>query len=212
MTLLQIAQNHCANWQTDGSCLGAVIDDDLQIRRCVPKPKCVLATLGSRCLYFEECVAPNVRHFDGRYREQFEETLRAYRLAANLPSACSRLCPECRRPIEPRRRFCAVCAAARRRATYRLATAKRREGIHMSTVKVISIVAPQGVTEPVFGDQYGDSGQGQNRQLTVDNKAAPSAKPVVLPSAERVPSTQPAASACEKLPGGGGSRATGTGG
>jgi len=126
MTLLQIAQNHCANWQTDGSCLGAIIDDDLKIRRCVPKPKCVLATLGSRCLYFEECVAPNVKHFDGRYREQFEEALRAYRLAANVPSACSRLCPECRRPIEPRRRFCAVCAAARRSGGERPIAWRRR--------------------------------------------------------------------------------------
>lgn len=59
MTPLQIAKDHCANWRNDGKgCLGAIIDDDLQIRRCRPKPKCVLGTPGERCAYFEECVAP----------------------------------------------------------------------------------------------------------------------------------------------------------
>jgi hypothetical protein len=36
MTPLQLAHDHCANWNSDGSCLGAIIDDDLQIRRCRP--------------------------------------------------------------------------------------------------------------------------------------------------------------------------------
>lgn len=170
MTLLQIAQRHCANWQTNGSCLGAIIEDDGAIRRCCPKPTCVLGTPGQRCLYFEECVAPNVRYFDGDYRKQFEEALRGYRLAANLPSARLRLCPECQRPMEPRRRFCPVCATARRRASNREATAKRRNGSHMSAVKAVSTIAAQALTEPVFTGQYGDSGQGQNGQLTADNR------------------------------------------
>ncbi len=168
MTLLQIARRHCANWQPNGSCLGAIIDDDLAIRRCCPKPKCVLGTPGQRCLYFEECVAPNVKHFDGDYRTQFEEALRQYRLATNLPSARLRLCPECQRPMEPRRRFCPACAAARRRTNQRVLMAKRRG--HELAVKAFSSIAPQEVTEPVLSGQYGDSGPGQNGRLTANNR------------------------------------------
>src|SRR5437762_12218169 len=82
MTALQIANEHCANFRTDGKgCLGAMIEDDLQIRRCVPKPKCVLATPGERCRYFEECVAPMGRSIhDPGDRQKFEEAVRQYRL------------------------------------------------------------------------------------------------------------------------------------
>src|SRR5512137_1911534 len=121
MTSLQIAHAHCANWRKDNNrCLGAIIDDDLQIRRCIPKPKCVLGMPGQRCAYFEESVVPMAGSIhDPHSRQEFEEAIRLYQFAANLPSRELRKCPTCGRGMEPRRRLCPVCATARRRETYR---------------------------------------------------------------------------------------------
>jgi hypothetical protein len=130
MTLLQIARAHCANWRKDGKgCLGAIIDDDLQIRRCCPKPDCTLGVVGQRCRYFEECVMPMAGSINNpAYRQAFEEVVRLYRVAARLPYADERPCPVCRRPMEPRRRFCHACAQARHRANQRAWAARRRLG------------------------------------------------------------------------------------
>ncbi len=129
MTLLQVAQAHCANWRRDrGGCLGAIFDGDLQIRRCCPKPSCTLAVAGQRCRYFEGCVMPMARSiYNPVYRQGFEEAVRQYRVAAKLPYADERPCPICGRPMEPRRRFCHACARARHRANQRAWAAHRRE-------------------------------------------------------------------------------------
>ena len=128
MTLLQIAEAHCANWRRDRKgCLGAMIDDDLQIRRCAPKPRCSLLTRGRRCEYFEECIAPMARSIaDPNQRQAFEELVRQYRVDCKLPYADERPCPVCGRPMEPRRRFCNICAEARRRKTVSSAVQRHR--------------------------------------------------------------------------------------
>ncbi len=128
MTALQIAYAHCANWRKDGKgCLGAMIDDDLQIRRCDPKPRCVLGTAGARCSYFEECVAPMAPSIDNpKVRAEFEAAVRDYRLAAELPCADERPCPMCGQAMEPGRRFCGSCAAARRKESTRRAVQRHR--------------------------------------------------------------------------------------
>jgi len=128
MTPIQIAHDQCANWRTDGQgCLGAVIDDDLQIRRCHPRPQCLLASPGCRCRYFEECVMPMARGVaNPAYRQQFEAAVRQYLVDAKLATAVPRACPACGRPMDQCRRFCLVCAAARRRSSTRKAAAKRR--------------------------------------------------------------------------------------
>jgi hypothetical protein len=149
MTALQIAQAECANWRKDGKgCLGAIIDDDLQIRRCCPKPKCVLGTPGERCLYFEECVAPMWRTMEDPVRkEEFGEAVRQYRLAAKLPSLELRGCPRCGRLIGRRKRYCSMCAAAQRRLTRReWGRAKRRMA---STIKLVGTLENQGVSRGV---------------------------------------------------------------
>jgi hypothetical protein len=130
MTALQIAYAECANWRKDGKgCLGAIIDDDLQIRRCDPKPKCLLGTPGERCKYFEECVAPMAASIENPSRRlAFEAAVRDYRLAAKLPCADDRPCPMCGQAMEPRQRFCDVCAAARRKVSTRQAVQKHRVG------------------------------------------------------------------------------------
>jgi hypothetical protein len=128
MTALQIAKEHCANWLHDGKgCLGAIIDDDLQIRRCCPKPKCALGTRGERCRYFEECVAPMGPGIENpRLREDFAGAIRTYRRTAKLPCAAERPCPVCGRPMEPRERFCFACSAARRKESWRLTAERAR--------------------------------------------------------------------------------------
>ena len=145
MTALQIANEHCANFRTDGKgCLGAMIEDDFQIRRCIPKGKCVLATPGERCRYFEECVAPMGRSIhDPAHRQRFEEGVRQYRLTANVQAPAPRKCPACGRGMEARQRFCPVCAVARNRANQRSWLQKRRS--EMSKVKPFSTVEQQGV-------------------------------------------------------------------
>ncbi len=142
MTPLQIAHAHCANWRKDNNrCLGAIVDDDLQIRRCIPKPKCVLGTPGQRCAYFEECVLPmGPRIHDPVYRQQFEEGIQQYRLAANMPSPEQRTCANCGRGMEPRRRLCPVCAAAKRREGNRQAKAKSRMTCQQLTPKQALVI------------------------------------------------------------------------
>ena len=130
MKPLQLAHDHCANWRKDGrGCLGAVIDDDLQIRRCKPRERCLLGTPGERCSYFEECVAPMAASIENPARRlAFEEAVRDYRLAAKLPCADDRPCPMCGRPMEPRQRFCEICAGARRKTSIRRAVQRHRVG------------------------------------------------------------------------------------
>ncbi len=128
MTALQIAYAECANWRKDGKgCLGAMIDDDLQIRRCYPRARCVLSEPGKRCPYFEECVAPMAPSIENpKVRAEFEAAVRDYRLAPKLPCALERPCPVCGQAMEPGRRFCESCAAARRKESIRRAVQRHR--------------------------------------------------------------------------------------
>ena len=152
MKPLQLAHDHCANWRKDGrGCLGAVIDDDLQIRHCRPKPQCLLASPGQRCLYVEECVLPMARSIDNPVqRQQFEEAVRQYRLTARFAPTETRPCPDCGRAMEPRRRFCLACAAARRKASTRTAAAKRRSACkQLSQFPPLNIKGFQGPLDRV---------------------------------------------------------------
>jgi hypothetical protein len=147
MTALQIAYTHCANWRKDGKgCLGAIIDDDLQIGRCYPRPKCILSERGKRCAYFEECVAPMAGSIEkSRARADFEAAIREYRRAAGL-RAYDRPCPICGWSMEPGRRFCDVCAAARRRESTRRAVQRHRvSGKQLAARGPLQIKGPVGV-------------------------------------------------------------------
>ena len=63
-----------------------------------------------------------------KVRLEFEAAVRDYRLAAKLPCADDRPCPMCGRAMEPRQRFCEVCAVGRRKVATRLAVQKHRVG------------------------------------------------------------------------------------
>jgi hypothetical protein len=148
MTALQIAYAHCANWRKDGKgCLGAIIDDDLQIRRCYPRARCVLSEPGKRCPYFEECVAPMAGSIaNPRVRLEFEAAVREYRKAAEMPCADERPCPMCGQAMEPGCRFCATCAAARRKESTRRAVQRHRVGCKQLGLRgPLKIKGPVGV-------------------------------------------------------------------
>lgn len=166
MTALQIAYAHCANWRKDGKgCLGAIIDDDLQIRRCYPRAKCVLSEPGKRCPYFEECVAPMAGSIaNPRVRLEFEAAVRDYRLAAEMPCADERPCPLCGQAMEPGRRFCAVCAAARRRESNRAAF--RKHWLASKQLRADGPLKNKGSVRVRKAGQYGDSGQAKTGVLT----------------------------------------------
>jgi hypothetical protein len=89
-------------------------------------------------------------------RLEFEAAVRDYRLAAKLPCADERPCPVCGRAMEPRRRFCDVCAEARRRASGRAAFRK-----HWVASKQLTEIGPlknKGPEGVQTGGWYGDSG------------------------------------------------------
>jgi hypothetical protein len=122
MTAQQIAAQHCGNYNRDGSCLGAVIEDDLQTRVCRPKPKCCVGTPGVRCTYFERCVAP-MNHGDwpklksAALHQAFAEAFLRYERAAKIAPAKARVCV-CGRELEPRHRKCYQCQQKARRKTF----------------------------------------------------------------------------------------------
>ena len=150
MTPLQLARDYCANWLTDSKgCLGAIFDDDLQSPRCWPKPHCILESPGHRCLYFEECVVPMGRSIvNPACRQQFEAAVNQYRVAARLPTAQCRACPVCGRTMAAGRRFCFLCAAAKRKASTRKSAAKHRQAC-----KQLSPLCPLTIND--FQDQFG---------------------------------------------------------
>lgn len=119
MKAMQFIREECANHQHDGSCLGAVINDDLSITRCIPKPRCLVAD-AKRCPYFEECVAPMVNMVTvPRRAAEIQEAVAEYRQITNQKSPRSRPCPDCGAPCQLRKRYCPKCAHARQKAAKR---------------------------------------------------------------------------------------------
>jgi len=131
MTPLQAARAHCANYQSDGSCLGMFYKNDLSVdwSRHRPLPRCLLA-LGQPCSYFEECVMP-MRIDRGKHPKEatgFAEACHEYRVSIQgAASAIKRLCGACRKcEVTGLKRFCRSCAEKRERAGDRLRKRKSR--------------------------------------------------------------------------------------
>ena len=172
MTPLQFAQQECANHQPDGSCLGVMIEEDLSIRRCSPRPRCRLAD-GERCGYFEACVAPMARMAtDPRRAVALREAVSLYHLTTKQAADPDRNCPDCGRPMAKGRRYCPTCAGARRKATFRASQARTRQSaVGMSTVvqeyppKTLGFSSGVSAVSP---SAIGDSHHPQNEPTTVD--------------------------------------------
>ena len=125
-----IADQECANHNSNGSCLGAIIDDDLMIRKCCPKPKCLLGTRGVRCEYFEQCVMPMGRtSLSPLDHEEWDKAIREYKRAGNVPGANrGTICKRCGKRAEPRRQYCYICAEWLTREKKRLYAQSARSG------------------------------------------------------------------------------------
>ncbi len=134
MTPLQAAKAHCANYQPDGTCLGVDIKDDGSLTRFQPAGrKCLLATAGQRCPYFEQCVMPmEIREWKSPLEQKdFAQAVYTYRIAADVSrqEKGKRICPTCNcRPLEPRKKYCYVCAEASRREATRERVDRLRTG------------------------------------------------------------------------------------
>lgn len=79
MTPLQTAKCHCANYQSDGSCLGVYYNKDGSIRCVRSLAKCLLADPIQRCPYFEEYIMPMKLEDSNRFEQ--EKSVKALRKA-----------------------------------------------------------------------------------------------------------------------------------
>lgn len=117
MTPLQLAHAECANWN-NGACDGMRFDDNLAPLPGKALPKCLLAS-GQRCDYFEECVLPMAAMVSDPARAKAYLAAAAdYKFQHHI-SGHARRCPDCGGPLPARKKFCADCAAKRRRNTFR---------------------------------------------------------------------------------------------
>jgi len=131
MTPRQAAKAHCANYQSDGSCLGIYYNANLGVdwSRYRPLPHSLLA-LGEACPYFEECVMPmridRVKH--PKEATGFTEACHEYRMSIQgALSGIKRLCRACRRrEVVGLKRFCQGCSQGRERNSDRLRKRKSR--------------------------------------------------------------------------------------
>ena len=85
MTLLQLVQTECPNYEADGGCTGTGIAADLGPVPIGRKPRCVLA-VGGPCRHFEECVLAGIPGTSNERKasewqeaaDQYEENRREY--------------------------------------------------------------------------------------------------------------------------------------
>jgi hypothetical protein len=130
ITPLQAAKAHCANYQSDGSCLGIYYNDDLSIdsSRYEPRQVCLLSPSSGRCPccpYFEEIVLPQCSPATARLYVQAlpEGTVTTVRLEPK------RLCSNCqKREPAPGKLLCAECAKERTRISKREHMKRVRSG------------------------------------------------------------------------------------
>ena len=117
MTPLQAARRHCANCQSDGSCLGIAFGGDLSMYRFRKEGLPCLLCSGARCSYFEEIIVP-MRLDLPTEKKSLASAVNAYQRKHRLQSLL-RFCPECgESPLLARERFCADCRAQHRRQTH----------------------------------------------------------------------------------------------
>jgi hypothetical protein len=169
---MQFVCEECANHQPDGSCLGAMIEEDLTIRRGTPRARCLVAE-AKRCPYFEECVAPMAdMASDPRRAAALQEAVAEYRQITNQKAPKARPCPDCGRPMQKGRQYCPRCAGARRKASNRTAQSRRRDPAVGMSAEVQkngpSFPGKKGPISAVFQNAMEDGGPPPNVQTSAD--------------------------------------------
>jgi len=141
MTPRELARTECANFVSDGGCLGIQVEDladHEQTKRAAPLERCLLANKPMKpCRYFEQVILPLADYPSPKDKPR----LQAERLAARetylltcrkpVPTHTLRLC-ECGEPLAARQRVCSKCSRKRRLQTNRASQRKRRQLAGMS--------------------------------------------------------------------------------
>ncbi len=87
MIISDFVRAECANFQSNGSCSGVWINDDLTITRCDPKPRCLVLE-GRACPYLETMVLPIARSArDARRATEFQQAASAYHRGVEVSRA-----------------------------------------------------------------------------------------------------------------------------
>ncbi len=126
MTLIQMVQHECANWNRRTGCLfGNHECPVMEGKRCNVSKGVLLggrADVPSAPDYFSTCVAP-LAESKPEYADVVVEYSR--NIGKRSPIVTVRPC-ECGQALASGDRLCAQCKTKRRRATYRAAQTKRR--------------------------------------------------------------------------------------
>jgi cytochrome c553 len=134
VTPLKAAKAHCANYQPDGACLGIAFRDDLSMYRFRSGPCVFHVAPCQACPYFEEIVLPQV---PGSVADEYRRTL-ARGVKTSVKPQSIKLCSEChRRELEPRRKYCSLCAKNKRRE-YQRQLMRRKRGLDVSNLALVS--------------------------------------------------------------------------
>jgi hypothetical protein len=169
---MQLVRENCANYQSDGSCLGAMIEEGLSLRRGTPQPRCLVAD-ARRCPYYEACVAPLADMAgDPRRAAALQEAVAGYRQITHQKAPKARPCPDCGRPIQKGRHYCPRCADARRKASNRTAQSRRRDSAVAMSAEVqknsASFPEKTGLFFAVSQNAIEDSDPPQNDPTSAD--------------------------------------------
>jgi hypothetical protein len=123
VTALQVAKAECANCDSAGNCSGVAIADDLSCYVFRKPGKCYLGEQPiSRCVYFEQCVAPLAKKRAQAASSQEQQRaatslvvgVHAYEVAVMpVPTVKYAKCKSCHRRVHPPKRLCGHCARNR---------------------------------------------------------------------------------------------------
>jgi len=134
MTPSQIAKEHCANYQSNGTCLGIAFKDDLSMYMFRKEGLPCLLCDGQRCASFEEVIVPmrmSRETAEAKARaDKKEQAVRAYLEQHELgsgKSSAKRVCLDCRRvELQGQAKYCERCALKRKLASTRASKRSRR--------------------------------------------------------------------------------------
>ena len=101
LTLRELIVNECANWVAN---------------RCVKYDgACIVLIRKERCAYFEKAIVKGT----SLYPEWIEAVAKYEKMTQNKDAERNLRRCECGKVLGPRQRFCALCAAKRRKNSYR---------------------------------------------------------------------------------------------
>lgn len=127
------AQQQCDCYQSDGTCLGITLNDQLKaIRFLKENSKCLLSSEPiKRCQHFEQAILPyrpdnKCERVATRLKHEWAQASHEYRIKTGYMSDKVRLCPQCRTArIGEGRRICDSCKSKNRIASKAISDHKR---------------------------------------------------------------------------------------